>query len=33
MIRAGRIALLLLLAYWTLRLLTHPMQQEVVAGT
>lgn len=33
MIRAARIALLLLLTYWTWRLLAHPMQQEVVGGS
>ncbi len=33
MIRAGRLALLLLLAFWTFRLLTHPMQQDVVGGS
>jgi hypothetical protein len=33
MIRAGRVALLLLLAYWTFRLLTHPFQQDVVDGS
>ena len=33
MIRAGRFALLLLLTYWTWRLLTHPFQQEIVDGS
>jgi hypothetical protein len=33
MIRAGRLTLLLLLAYWTWRLLTHAFQQEVVGGS
>ena len=33
MIRAGRIALLLLLTWWTWRLLTHAFQQEVVGGS
>ena len=33
MSRAGRIALLLLLTYWTWRLLANPMRQEVVGGS
>ena len=33
MTRAGRLALLLLLSYWTWRLLTHPFPQIVVDGT
>src|SRR5580765_4124861 len=33
MSRAGRFALLLLLSWWTFRLLTHPFQQAVVGGS
>jgi hypothetical protein len=33
MIRAGRLALLLLLTYWTWRLLANPFNQEVVGGS